>query len=197
MPIAKFCLKSSNHNGLTRAVACNRNGFSVVEMLVATAVFAVVVTAIIQLLLMFLKGPLRQMKQKQLEEQLTYATTEMSHYIREAKIDYSTITGTGPFQSLAVITHDQTHVSFSYDSSAKTIVFNQGGVTANLTGSKVVIQSVEFYLYPETDPTTVTVGASAVNNQPAVVMIIKAQHFDDASITSQAQVLTISRYYAR
>ena len=171
------------------------HGFTVVELLVATAVFVIVVTAVVQLLFMFLRGPLQQIRQKQLEEQLTYATSEISHYIRQSKIDYTSVTGAPPYATLNLTMADDTAISFAL--SGTTITFTQAGTTANLTGSKVQIQSLQFYLYPGTDPTVTTPGIAATNNQPGIVTIITAQRTDDPKITAQFQVLTTSRYYAR
>lgn len=173
------------------------HGFTVVELLVATTVFVIVVTAIIQLLFMFLRGPLQQIRQKQLEEQLTYATSEMSHYIRQSKIDYSASTST----SLQLISADNVTRQFSYDDANHTIVFTQndqfGEGVANFTGANVEIQSLKFFIYPAADPTVVIPGEAALNNQPAVVMVIQAQRKDDANIKARFQILTTSRYYAR
>lgn len=195
MPILQLYRKYKEPSGLARAVSNNRNGFTVVELLVATAVFVIVVTAIVQLLFMFLRGPLQQIRQKQLEEQLTYATSEISHYIRQSKIDYTSVTGAPPYTALNLTLADQTSVSFALSDSA--ITFTQAGTTANLTGSKVEIQSLQFYIYPGTDPTTTTPGVAATNNQPGIVTIITARRTDAPNITAQFQTLTTSRYYAR
>lgn len=187
----------------THKLFLKNDGFTVVELLVATAVFVIVITTVIQLLFMFLRGPLRQIRQKQLEEQLVYASSEISRYIRENTIDYSNSTSS----SLQLVNTNSTTRNFSFNTADETITFTEitqvtpgvpaETVAANLTGANVEIESLQFFIYPSTDPTITAPGVPAVNNQPAVVTIITARRTDDTSITAQFQVLTTARYYVR
>ncbi|MFA5995105.1 MAG: prepilin-type N-terminal cleavage/methylation domain-containing protein [Patescibacteria group bacterium] len=166
-------------------------GFTVVEMLVATAVFAIVIVTVMQLLIMFLRGPLQQIRKKQLEEQVTYATSEIARYIREGKsFNYTAATAYTDFLTVTTVT-GETHIIELSTNGNITIDTNL------LTGNNVKITNLQFYIYPNADPTVIQADGSSVNNQPAVMMVIDAQRADDPKITTHFQTLTTSRYYAR
>jgi hypothetical protein len=150
---------------------------------------------------MFLRGPLQQIRKKQLEEQVTYATSEIARYIREGKIDYSQYGDTPAFPSntlyLKSLTGDSNTVSLATEAGIIHINLNENAGAAWLTGNNVQITNLQFYIYPNTDPTIIQIDGSSVNNQSVVMLVIDAQRADDPTITTHFQVLTTSRYYAR
>lgn len=181
-----------------------QTGFTLVEALVASAVFMVIVVMAIDLFLLFLRGPFSQIDAKHVEEQLTYIFEEFGYHIRTSTIDYSRYPSiTNPMSELYII-----------DAQGQPEkVFLGDGVTTNLgqiyivsdlgtfpfttdATTDIYVDTLEFYIYPSSDPAAVTV-TSAVNAQAAVVMFISAHSVSDPAITQAAQSLVTLRYYVR
>lgn len=191
----------------------NRNraaGFTIVELLIAAAVFVILVTLVVDLFLLFLRSSYEHAEQEQLEQSISYVMFELaSHLHSDGIIDYS---------RYSTITNPQTELyTMTYDALSSTTIFLGTGTPPNeeagqiyaedvATGlsepltpdpiGDIYVDSLEFYIYPGADPYDPTVSPTQ-NNQPTVLVRIKAHSAEDATMTSTYQSLITSRYYAR
>lgn len=185
-------------------------GFTIIELLVAAAVFVTVITMVIDLFLLFLRSNYEQNEQEQLEQSISYVFHEVSNHLHG--------TGAIDFSQYGSITNPQTELYLTNLDNFETDRFFLGtGTPPNeeagqiyfedtVTGDiepvtpdpvgDIYVDSLEFYIYPSSDPADVTTSALA-NNQPAVVMRITAHVSDDSTMTATYQSLITSRYYAR
>jgi type II secretory pathway pseudopilin PulG len=179
-------------------------GFTLVEALISAAVFAVVITVIMDLALLFIKGPLQQLTQKQLEDEVSFSMDQMVQYIREAQIDYSHTAdySTQPTEMLWLTTQDNQSITLELvpvNQTTNTIQVSimsiNGTESYPLTGTDISIDALHFFLYPTTDPNQTT-GTMAYT-QPTVVVYIEAHMSDNAAISTTLQSAITSRYYAR
>ena len=180
----------------------NRKGFTLVEILVASAIFVIVVVIVMDLFLLFYRQSYRQGEQAQLEQSLSYVYFILTGELHSQwTIDYASYGGT--------ITNPQTTLYLIDESSGdqRTLYLGAGQLYFTTSSStvqepitpdvpKVYIDSVEFYLYPSTDPFDVA-AATLPDNQPAIVMFITAHNPDDATITATYQTVISTRYYGR
>lgn len=185
-------------------------GFSIIELLIAAAVFVTVITIVVDLFLLFIRTNYQQAEQEQLEQSMSFVLFDLSGQLHTSQvIDYS---------RYGSVTNPQTELYTQRRDSFATgtyflgtgIPFNEAAgqiyyrdvatgtiepITPDPVGD-IYVDSLEFYVYPSTDPVDVTVSP-VVNNQPAVLVRIKAHVTEDSSITATYQTLITSRYYAR
>lgn len=191
MPIKQFKLRH-------RAVA---KGFSIVEIVVAAALFSMLMVAAVNLFVIFLRGPLQQIDEYHVYEEVNNALWELNRVVYSDKIDYAAYgTVSNPETDLYLMTADNsetTHIYMSGGQLFATIVNAGVSDTTALTSSgsgDVYIDTFNVYVYPSLDPFTI---ANATNSQPAVVIQIVAHSVSDPTVSFVAQTLITTRVYER
>lgn len=176
-----------------------RKGFTLVELLVAAALFATVVVVAVNIFILTLRKPLRQIDNQHLQEEVSYVFEVMSYQLTQAQIDYSLYGGsiTNPVNTLYLTFPGDEQVEISLDSGQI--------ILANLTSSDktplsstvngdVEIDELVFYVYPTADPTD---PANGIDRQEAVVAYISGHSVQDVATEFAAQTFITFRSYAR
>lgn len=178
----------------------NRKGFTLVELLVAAALFATVVVIAVNIFILTLRKPLQEIDNQHVQEEISYLFEALAFQVRSNQLDY-TRQGviTNPESELYLVgldgTSDQVHLYLS--SGQVWLEKVTTGATYPLTTvstNDVSIDSFQFFIYPQTDPTDPSVGD---NYQPAVVMYVSGHSVKDPTVTFSAQTLMTFRSYVR
>lgn len=177
-------------------------GFTLVEMLIATAIFVVTLVLVLDIFMIFVRDQFTEIHRKQVEDEMMYIFGTSAPQIRESFIDFDAYTTMTPSDALYLEdrNHEPTlmalgsHSAISADSD--TLYVSNYTDNSPLSGDKTVIEDVQFYVYPDDDPFDVASGTYD-NNQPAVVMYIKASHVEHPEIVIEYQTLITTRHYDR
>lgn len=183
-------------------------GFTLVEALVATAVFVIVITIALDIVLFFVKIPLEGNLGEGVQQDLNYVVEQFAYTQRNAEIDYNRYAidpaCAGPLAVGTAMT-----VLCTIDNGISSIIqlgihpttganemlyINDGSGPLPMTGNDIVITDVQFYIYPAANPYDITTG---IHNQPAIVMVISAQSIEDNSHTYTYQTMVTARLYER
>lgn len=182
----------------------NNSGFTLVEMLVAAAVFAIVMVIAVDLFVLVLRTPLQQVDTQHVQEELNYVFEQVAQTARVNQIDYDAYKILYPsgfpdplpddaglyFKTATTTTH-------IYLSSGQIVESVDGGAAVPLTtsgSSDVVITRMVVYVYPGHDPADTS---SIVNSQETVVLYLEGRSTADPSHPVSAQTMITLRYYAR
>ncbi len=179
----------------------SQKGFTLVEMLVATAIFIVAIVLALDIFMIVVRDQFTEIQRKQVEDEILFIFGEMNGNLDHTNIQYTSYT------SLPA-----TDVLYLDDGKGGTMIIALGGVylggdtdkmyiqggsgTYPLSGEHTSIDSLQFYVYPSSDPFDVTTG-TYTNNQPTVVMYIKAHHIEHPEISVEYQTMITSRFYVR
>lgn len=182
-------------------VMLNHKGFTLVELLVAAALFSTVVVVAVNIFVLTLRKPLLQIDNQHLQEEIVYAFELMEYQLSQAQIDYATYT-----TLYGGITNPVTELYF-FNGSDQLKMYLTGGqiVLENTTSSEkypltttasgdVAIDELTMYIYPTTDPTD---PANGINDQEAVVVYISGHSVLDPTTTFAAQTFITFRNYVR
>ena len=159
----------------------NQKGFTLIEAIVATALFAVTVSSIMGVYLSTLKINRRTDVIRSASENARYITGFLSKEIRNGQIDYygpwnSPCSGTisSPASSLALVNTDNEHLCF-YLGDASGLASSNGKnlwliknnmATVKINSNNVTINKLLFYVSPTYNP-----YATGSNAQPRVTIM--------------------------
>lgn len=175
----------------------NRKGFTLVELLVAAALFATVVVVAVNIFILTLRKPLLQIDNQHLQEEIVYAFELLEYQLSQAKIDYTYYSS---------ITNPLTELYYLVDGAQMKLFLSGGqiiveevasGVQYPLTttaGGDIFIDDLILYAYPKTDPSN---PISGPDYQEAVVVYISGHSVNDPNTTFAAQTFITFRTYVR
>lgn len=177
----------------------DKKGFTLIEILMATAIFLVIFVIILDLTVLFTRHPEQIIRQKKLENEMSYTMDFIAQKIRMNKIDYSAydVPLTSPSDALNLV--DKNGYKSSFSLTAQGILnYSYNPVHSN----EIVIDSARYYIDPVLDPYCDTFATGAYqacgsNSQPLVTINISAHHKDDPSLTQVLQTTILSRVYER
>lgn len=183
-------------------------GFTLVEALVATAVFVIVITIALDIILFFIKIPLDGNLGEGVQQDLNYVLEQFAYSQRNAEIDYNRYTSDpacgGPLvvgtAVTALCTIDNASSSIAQlgthpiTGANEMLYIDDGSVPQPMTGNDIIITDLQFYIYPAANPFDVTTG---MHNEPAIVMVVSAQSIDDDSHNYIYQTMVTTRLYER
>lgn len=186
-----------NHSINTRT----QSGFTLVEILIATAIFVITLVLALDIFMIVVRDQFTEIQRKQVEDEVLYIFGSMTANIDHKNIDYSAYTSLPLTDALymndngnAMLIALGSNPAISADSDKMYILDNS--TIAPLTGEHTSIDSLQFYIYPSSDPND-TSSATYTNNQSTIVMYIKAHHWENSDITVEYQTMITSRYYGR
>ncbi|EKD79544.1 MAG: hypothetical protein ACD_41C00041G0004 [uncultured bacterium] len=172
-------------------------GFTLVELLVAAALFATVVVVAVNMFVVTLNKPLRQIDNQHLQEEIAYAFELLEYQLSQGKINYAAYT---------TISNPVTTLYFWADGEQMKLYLTGGQVVieniasgeeyplTTTAGGDVTIDDLVMYLYPTTDPAD---PANGVNYQEAVVVYLSGHSVVDPNTTFAAQTFITFRNYVR
>lgn len=186
---------------MQRPKRSQRAGFSLIEIVVAAALFSVVMVAAVNLFVIFLRRPLQQIDEFHVYEEVNNVLWELNQAAHSEMIDYTSYgTIANPENDLYLLSADGTDTIHIYLSSGQLFadIVNDGGAsTVSLTSvssSEVYIDTFNVHVYPTVDPFDIAI---ATNSQPAVVIQIVAHSVSNVDLIFTAQTLITTRIYER
>lgn len=178
-------------------------GFTIIELVVASALFAVIISLAVNLFVVALRTPIQEIERHHLYEQVTYVFEQSTYYIHQSTIDYvNQGTITNPTTQLHLMANNDSGERYriyvasgqiKIDITSATNVTTTYPLTTSPT-TDVYIDALQFYIYPTVnsfDP------ATGNNNQPAVVMHIRGHSAKRSTTTFSMQTLITLRHYER
>ncbi len=199
-------------------------GFTLIEIVVATAVFSTAAVLITDIFMMSQKAQLKTAGQTKIQADARYVIEAMSREIRMSSIDYDYLTNelgvlSDPLETdfLPLLDIQGNSTVFSIKDAASLVCHT--GVTnclavkrndsawASITPDDVNVTDVSFYIYPSADPfeiiiDPVTPGDSGyrVNTVPYVTVVFESESEiskDGVSEINNLQTTVSSRVYKR
>ena len=144
-------------------------GFTLVEAVIATAVFVVVIVVVMDLFVLVLKDPNQENDRQELQEQMSYFTTLISNQLQGATIDYAAYDGSSrcgnplvigtPVSALCLNSNNAVRLYLGphpVTGANEMLFLEQEGISQQMVSNDVAISSAEFYIYPTQDPFDVT-----------------------------------------
>lgn len=177
-------------------------GFTLLELVVASAIFVVLITLAVNVFVLVLRVPIRAIDQHHLYEEVTYVFEQATYQIHHATIDYASQgTMTNPEIQLYLLANDGSgdryqlylnsgQINMAVTTSSGTTIYQ---LTSDPT-TDVYIDTLQFYIYPTVDPFD---PDSNNNNQPAVVMHMTGHSVHNAAVMFSMQTLITLRVYER
>lgn len=183
-----------------------QDGYTLVEILVATTLFLLIFILIIDIAVIFTRDPQKIIRQKKLETELEYAVEQISREIRIDTIDYNYSFNT-PDDDIYLLRRDlnQTHILHdSINKKVKIEALENGIIVAEeyATTEKIEVTDLKFYIRPISEPfcdyfETGAYQECSSDVQPRVTFSITARHADDYNIQTTLQTTASSRIYKR
>jgi len=179
----------------------NKTGFSLIEVLVATSLFVIIITASLNIFKMVIDSQRSAIATQNVEESLKYFLEVTGKEIRMAKrnsdgacsLPSTDIFHTNTASTTLVFKNYQNHCvsySLSYDNASQVNRFtiSRDGVTGYITPAKINVDELNFVLRPE---------GGVNSNQPTVTMEMVAHALGKDSARSEMRIQTTltSRYY--
>ena len=164
-----------------------RRGFTLIEVLVSTAIFIIIFVIIADLAILFNKNPQQVIRQKQVENDLDYAIEFLSQKIRTNTIDYDKYIDEIIDLTNVDSADNPTNILYLIDTNGNQTTFDLTSdklryESTNITSNDVIIDTLNFYIYPTATPWEYDFIIEKIHNnndQPRVTISITAHHVDD------------------
>lgn len=183
-------------------VNSKQSGFTLVEVIVATAIFAVVISSILVLFNSVIRINREVQAKRQVAQAARNFTEVLSREIRNGKIDYlasapcaATNYSSASNQSLAIITYSGERLCFYLNTSQKTLILRRETSTVrteeSINPQNLTIDptTFRFIVRPTTNPLSSNKGV-----QPMVTILANFKVYeglrDEASIPYQTTIST-------
>jgi len=184
-----------------------RKGFTLIEMIVATALFLTVSTVSIGIFLSVTKANTKINAMQKVENEIRYIIEMISKEARLGTIyyDYYDIVYSGSFEnpaSILALTDNADNISYFMldgDGSSAGIVqmsLDDGSTWSDLSTDSVFVDSLDFYLLPNSDPFA---QDATIIKQPMVILFLEAHYNRGDSSDGQIRIQTTigSRQYKK
>ncbi len=190
----------------------NKEGYTLVEMLVATALFVTVVVILIDIIILFVRDNDNDVDQRQLENDVAFVMEEAQRNFRQVFINYDhpSFSASNPVDILYMVDSNGIEgmiglgshpdiAPYGTDPERLYVVTLDGSPTqaSPLTDATTHINRLEFFIYPNANPYELLPGVPATNYQQTIGMYIEAEDIDNTEVSVTAQTLITSRYYGR
>ena len=158
----------------------NPSGFTLVEMLVASAVFVIIVTIITAIFVLGIGSQRKIIQEVNIQQEAQRIMQIMSKKIRKSLIDYDYYAGS--------LTRPEDELAFKdpkiiYRLNNKILEQSTDGINwYSLTMTKIEIERLDFYIYPSQDPFD---PVNPQNIQPRVTIVMKISSGEKEIILQQ------------
>ena len=169
----------------------NNKGFSLMEIIVAMGVFAIIVGASLGIFSTTVNGQRKTSLKTKVQRESQLIMEVMVKKIRTSRIDYAYYTSgiSNPVSELAVIDSNDDRVVFARDTIGGNLILTLNDNPSTIMNSTdVQIDDLKFYIEPTTNPFS---GGNFPSKQPKVTIIFKigSQKLDKySSITLQQTI---------
>ncbi|MBI3952829.1 MAG: hypothetical protein HY336_02640 [Candidatus Doudnabacteria bacterium] len=179
----------------------SKQGFSLFEAIVATAVFAFVVSSVLGVYVSVLQLDSKTRSQRAVTQNARFIMEFLAKEIRNGDIDYAAYPGgIASVTNEIYIKNQMNEAERIYLDSQRLMLTKLAGTTA-LNSSSTLVANVAFYVSPNTNPLTTT-RPPTVNQQPSVTIVLELvsnygkKDTDKAKINMQS-TFTVRAYPSR
>ncbi len=151
---------------ILKSKKCGR-GFTIIEMLVAIAVFSIALVAICGIFLSITKSQRKNSIDQDVQSEMSYALETITQAIRRYNIDYNTSINNPAF-TLVLVRQDKESVSFFRGSDNRLKMQIGTGAAQDILSDKVKVDDLKFWITPTTDPFV----PGGENEQPRVTILL-------------------------
>jgi type II secretory pathway pseudopilin PulG len=179
------------------------SGFTLIEAVVATAVFAFVISSSLGVYLSTIQLDRKSRAGRAVSQNARFIMEYLAKEVRNGTINYASypgglvdttcFSGLGPCSDLYL--ENQANIVEHIFLSGTNLVLNKNGSNTNLNSSAVLVTNARFAIQPRGDPYTT---AKTFNEQPRVTIVIelKSNYGTSGTITMNLQDSFATRNYA-
>jgi type II secretory pathway pseudopilin PulG len=181
------------------------SGFTLIEAVVATAVFAFVVSSMVGVYLSAIQLDRKTRAQRAVTQSARFITEFLTKEVRNGTINYASYGGLIPANNNDLYILNQAgeleHIYASADTCTVTstcdLLIAKNSTVSNLNSSNVKVSNIKFYIQPRGNPYTDIV----YNEQPRVTMVLELTSngltFTDSAKIDLETTFTTRAYPAR
>ncbi|MDD5626689.1 MAG: prepilin-type N-terminal cleavage/methylation domain-containing protein [Patescibacteria group bacterium] len=159
-------------------------GFTVIEMLVAMAVFALALVAICGIFLSITKAQRKNSIDQKVQFEASHALETIAQTVRRYGIDYSGSIN-NPASSLVLVRQDKESITFFKGGDNKLKMQIGTAAAENILSNQVKVDDLKFWIVPVTDPFV----SGGTNEQPRVTIVLSlSQSKNTAKPEEQASI---------
>ncbi len=147
----------------------SQKGFTLIEAIVATAVFSVVVSGVIGVYLSVLKLDRKTRAQRAVYDNSRFIMEFFAKEIRNGSVEYS-VYGGGILPNPDLYLRNQANEVEHFFLNGTNLVLNKNAGDTNMNSAGVKVTKLKFFISPTTDPYT---PAKAANEQPHVTVVLE------------------------
>lgn len=148
----------------------DKRGFTLIEAVVATAVFAFVVSSIIAVYLSTFRIDRKTRAQRAVTQNARFITEFLAKEVQNGMINYASYPGGIVPANPSLYVQNQANELEQFYLNETNIVLSKGGSSTNLNSAGVKVTRLNFLIAPTRDPYT---PAKAANQQPHVTVILQ------------------------
>lgn len=172
----------------------NYRGFTVIEMMVAITVFAVVVVIALGSFLAVLSANAKNIGVKSIHQDARYIMDQIAHDVRSGTIDYAN--HDDKFSTLHVLLRDGSRVKYHFvnlgsEYDARSVYYTDSkGNSFKMNSDKVDVVDMKFVVYPNS-------SSELAIEQPRVTIIGSFQAKNNSKSRLKIQTSVVSRQYIK
>jgi len=170
----------------------NQKGFTLIEAVVATAVFAFVVSSILGVYMSTIRLDRKTRAERAVAQNARFIMEYLAKEVRNGTIRYAGYPG-GVANSTLMLTN-QANQNLSFYLSGTDLKIDKAGAVSNLNSDNTRVTKLSFRISPTQNPYT---PAKTVNEQPRVTVIIELASDYGTSTIEQATLNLQSTFATR
>jgi Tfp pilus assembly protein PilW len=158
-------------------------GFTIIEAIVATAVFAFFIVSLLGVYLSILRLDSRTRGQRAVTDNTRFIMEYLSKEVRDGRIDYTAVDCGGTVTSTADLclinqNGESEHIYAQnpvglISGDGTNLILSKNGTATSLNSASVKITKLEFLVSPSTDSLTQNSISNGVNEQPHVTVVME------------------------
>lgn len=160
-----------------------QKGFTLIEAVVATGVFAFVITSVLGVYLAVMQLDAKSRANRVVHQNARFIMEFLGKEVRNGRIFYAAYPGGVVNSTLAL--QNQAEESEYFYLQGTDLQFEKAGAVTNLNSNQVKVTRLTFYIAPSQNPFDFS---KTVNEQPRVTVVLSLQSNIDNKTTNQATI---------
>lgn len=155
---------------ITNHVLRDQKGFTLIEAIIATSVFAFVVSSILGVYVSTIQLDRKTRAQRAVAQNARFIMEFLAKEVRNGTINYASFTGGIVSGTADLYLENQANIIEHLSLSGTDLVLNKNGTNTNMNSSGVKVTNLKYYIQPVGDPYTF---AKTYNEQPRVTVVME------------------------
>ena len=158
----------------------NFKAFTIMEMIVATAIFSVIMTMYLGIFISTFRANGKIVAKQKVQNEVRYIIDTISKEIRLGTVnyDYYSDAVSNPESVLALKDISENHIYFNNNNGILKIKYSENDIWHDLSTSNIYIEDLKFYISPINDPFN---QMESIKAQPLVTLFMKIKYNDESS----------------